>query len=171
MKMRVQFGFTLIELILYMALVSIILSALVPFALDIIGGSTKSSVQQEVFSQGRFVSERIKNEIRQASGITTVGNTTLTLTNFSPDTNTVISLTGGKMTVNKNGLGAVDLNSNDTIISCPLNVCFTNYSSTLDSKTKHVQFKFTIDDNFGSSREEYQVPAVDFEGSAEVRSN
>ena len=163
-------GFTLIELILYMALVSIVLAALIPFALNIIGGSAKSSAQQEVFSQGRFVSERIKYEIRNASGITSVGNTSITLTNFAPDTNTVITLIEGKMTVNKNGAGVVDLNSNDTVITCPSNICFTNYTSG-DNKTKHIQFKITMDDNFGSSRQEYQVPAFDIEGSAEVRSN
>src|SRR3989344_7372816 len=65
-------GFTLIELILYMALVSIVLTAIVPFAWNIIGGGVKSSAQQEVFSQARFVSERIKYEIRNASGITSV---------------------------------------------------------------------------------------------------
>ena len=160
-------GFTFIEVILYVSIISIVLTALVPAAWNIIGGSVKSSSQQEVFSQARYVSERIKYEIRNASGITTVGATSISLTNFSPDTTTVIDLSGGKIRINKNGAGAVNLNSNDTNVT---SLTFTNYTSG-DNKTKHIQFVFTIDDNFASSRQEYNVPAQTVEGSAELRSN
>jgi len=167
--MRGGGGFTLIELILYMALVSIVLAAIIPFALNIIGGSAKSSAQQEVFSQARFVSERIKYEIRNANSINSVNTPVGTIDlNTATNATTVIALTGGKVTI-KYGAGgtAIILNSNGTIVS---NLIFTNYTS-LDNKSKHIQFSFTIDDNFGSSRQEYQVPEVDVEGSSEVRSN
>lgn len=170
--MKIQRGFTFIELILYIGIVSIVLTALVGFAWDVIGGSVKSGAQQEVFSQARFVSEKIKYEIRNASGITSVGTTSISLTNFAPDTTTVIDLSGGKMTINKNGAGAVNLNSNDTAITCPgaPAACFTSYTST-DNKTKHVQFVFIMDDNYGGLRQEYEVPAITVEGSGELRTN
>lgn len=166
-QQRVQAGFTLIELILYMAIITIVLGALIPFAWDIIGGSVKSSAEQEVSSQGRYVSERIKLEIRDASGITSVAAGTISLTNFSPDTTTVIDLSGGKIRVNKNGSGAINLNSDDTSVTA---LTFTNYTSA-DNKTKNIQFNFTIDDNYGSSRQEYQVPPITVQSSAELRSN
>ncbi|MBI2019932.1 type II secretion system protein [Candidatus Daviesbacteria bacterium] len=162
-----QKGFTFIEIILYVVIVSIMMAALIPFAWDVIGGASKSGAQQEVFSQARFVSERIKYEIRNASGITSVGASSISLTNFSPDTTTVIDLSGGKIRINKNGAGAVNLNSDDTNVT---NLTFTNYTSG-DNKTKHIQFSFTIDDNYGSSRQEYDVPVQTIQGSAEVRSN
>lgn len=163
-------GFTLIELILYMAIITIVMSALIPFAWNMIEGSAKSSVEQEVSSQARYVSERIKYEIRRASGITSVGATSISLTNFSPDTTTIISLSGGKMQINKNGAGVVNLNSDDTIITTVGGVIFTDYRSA-DNKTKHIQFGFTIDDNYTGSRQEYNAPAMTIEGSTELRSN
>jgi type II secretory pathway pseudopilin PulG len=165
-----QFGFTLIELILYVSIVSIILMALIPFAWNIIGGSAKSGAQQEVFSQGRNVSERIKYEIRNANSITSVAATSIDL-NTATNTVTVIDLSGGKMRIRYGAGGtAVNLNSNDTVITCPSNICFTNYT-TGDNKSKNIRYTFIVDDNFGSARQEYNVPAMTMEGSAEVRSN
>ena len=57
-------GFTFIELILYVAIVTIILSALVPFAWSAIETGVKSAVKQEVNANARYLSERIKYEIR-----------------------------------------------------------------------------------------------------------
>lgn len=162
-------GFTFIELILYISIVTIMLSALIPFAWNVIEGGVKSSAEQEVFSQARYVSERIKYEIRRASGITTVAATSISLTNFSPDTTTVIGLSGGKMQINKNGTGAVNLNSDDTTITTVGGVIFTDYRSA-DNKTKHIGFTFTIASNYSGARQEYKE-TLTLESSAELRSN
>lgn len=166
--MRGEKGFTLIELILYIAIVTIVVSAMIPFAWNVIEGGVKSTTEQEVFSNARFVSERIKYEIRNASGITSVGASSISLTNFSPDTTTVIDLNvpTGKIRINKNGTGAVNLNSNDTTATA---LTFTNYTS-VDNKTKNIQFNFTLGSNFGQTRQEYQQTAT-IEGDAELRSN
>src|SRR4051812_5118004 len=55
-----QAGFTLIELILYIVLLTMMLTTLIPFAWNVIEGGVKVSVEQEVYSQARYVSERIK---------------------------------------------------------------------------------------------------------------
>jgi type II secretory pathway pseudopilin PulG len=159
-------GFTFIELILYISIVTIMLSALIPFAWNIIEGGSKSSVEQEVFSQARYVSERIKYEIRRASGITSVGATSISLTNFPPDTTTVIDLFSEKAQINKNGTGAVDLNSQDTKVT---DLTFTDYTSS-DNKTKHVGFTLTLESSLPSQRQEFKE-TVTLRGSAEVRSN
>jgi len=159
-------GFTFIELILYISIVTIMLSAIIPFAWSIIGSGAKSATEQEVFSQARYVSERIKYEIRQASGITNVSATSVSLTNFSPDTTTVIDLFSEKARINKNGTGAVNLNSDDTKVT---DLTFTDYTST-DNKTKHIGFILTIEQAGSSQRQEFKE-TVTFRSSAEVRSN
>ena len=159
-------GFTFIELILYISIVTIMLTAIVPFGWSVITSGVKSSVQQEVYTQSRYVSERLKYEIRQASGITSVNPTSISLTNFSPDTTTVINLVSGKVQINKNATGAVNLNSDDTNVS---SLAFTDYTST-DQKTKHIGFTFTISSNYSGQRQEYNE-TVTLRGSAEVRSN
>ena len=166
--MRGQKGFTFIELILYVAIVTIVLGALIPFAWAVIGVGTKSSAEQEVYSQARYDSERIKYEIRSASGINSVAATSISLaSSISANNPTIIDLSGGKIRVKYGSGTAQNINSNDTTVT---SLTFTTYTST-DNKTKHIGFNFTIDDNYGSSRQEYQVPAVTIESSAEVRSN
>ncbi len=161
-------GFTFIELILYISIVTIILSALVPFAWSAIQTGVKSSVQQEVNSNARYISEIIKYEIRRASGITSVTPTIISLTNFSPDSTTVIewNWATGNVTIIKNGGVAVNLNSANTI---PLSLIFTSYTSS-DNKTKHIQFTLNIAADYGAVRQEYQDSIV-IKSSAEVRSN
>ena len=159
-------GFTFIELILYIAIVTIMLTAIVPFGWSIVTSGVKSSTQQEAYSQTRYVSERIKYEIRQASGILNVNPNSISLTNFSPDTNTVIDLSSGKVRINKNGTGAINLNSDDTNVT---SLVFTNYTSP-DQKTKHIGFILTIASNYSGQRQEYNE-TVTLRGSAEVRSN
>ena len=167
-KFRKKSGFTLIEVIIYVSIVSVFLSALVPFAWNMIGGSVKSSAQQEVSSQARYVSERIKYEIRNADNINSVsaGSIYLDVPGTGNDP-TIIDLSGGKIRVKLGAAAEVNLNSNDTIIT---SLTFTDYTSA-DSKTKNIQFSFTIDDNYGSTRQEYDAPEITIQGSAELRSN
>lgn len=162
-------GFTLIELILYISIVTIMVSAIVPFAWNIIGSGTKSSTEQEVNSAARYVSERIKWEIRDATGINSVAATSISLAKSNTSLNpTVIDLSGGKIRITQGPFGTpYNLNSDDTTVT---SLTFTNYTS-LDNKTKHIQLTLTIDDAYGSSRQEYNVAAVTIESSAEMRSN
>lgn len=160
-------GFTLIELLLYVSIFTIMIGALIPFAWNVIGSSVKSATQQEVFTQARSVSERIKYEIRNASGITSVTATVLTLTTSNAATNpTVIDLSSGKIRI-KQGSGAVtNLQSNNTTASA---LTFTNYTSG-DNKTKHVGFAFTMQATFGSANYQY-TESTSVQSGAEVRSN
>ena len=162
-------GFTFIELILYISIVTLMLSAIIPFAWNIIGGGVKSSAEQEVSSQARYVSERIKWEIRDATDINSVSATSISLAKPNLSLNpTTIDLSTGKIRITQGPAGTpYNLNSDDTTIT---SLTFINYSSS-DNKTKHIQFTFTIDDAYGSLRQEYQVPQVTIESSAEVRNN
>lgn len=160
-------GFTLIELILYMAIVSVVTTSLISFGWNIINNGIKSTVDEEVYSNGRYIAEKIKYEIRNASGINTVNTTSISLSESNPaDNPTVINLSSSRVTIKKGAAAAVSLNSNDTAIS---NLVFTNYSS-LDNKTKNIQFSFTIFYKANSVRGDYQSSA-NFEGDGEVRSN
>ena len=49
-------GFTLVEIILYVALLAIMMSAVLPIALQLINSGTKSGVTQEVYQSARYVS-------------------------------------------------------------------------------------------------------------------
>ena len=148
-------GFTLIELLLYMALITIIMSALMPFAWNLLQNGDKSKTQENLSATGRFIAEKIKYEVRNASTVTSVTSTTLTLPTST------FNLTGGNLQLN-----GVNLNPSNTSVT---NLTFTNNSS-LDLKSKNVGFVFTVNANYGSARQEYQG-SLNFRGAAEVRSN
>lgn len=157
-------GFTLIEILLYIGIVTMVFGAIVPFAWNVIGSSAKGAVQREVYGNARFISEKIKYEIRRASGISSVTANSISLTNFSPDTNTVIDLSIGKVRINKNGGGATNLSSDGVTVS---DLSFTNHTS-VDNKTKNISFTLTVDSV--GTRQEYQA-SVSLRGAAEIRSN
>ena len=161
-------GFTFIELILYVAILTIILSALVPFAWSAIETGVKSAVQQEVNANARYISERIKYEIRNSIDINLpITATSISLVTSTPATNpTIIDLLAGNIRIKQGAATAVNLNSTNTVIN---SLTFTDYTSG-NLKTKHIQFTMTVAASFAAARQEYQDSVV-VEGSAEVRSN
>lgn len=162
-----QRGLSFVEIILYIAIVTIILSALLPFSLALIDGADKSDVTQEVFAQARFVSERVLYEIRNANGINSVSSSSISLIHPTPSLNpTVIDTASGKARITQGVNPSVNLNSDDTTVST---LSFTNYTSG-DNKTKHIRFSVTVDSALPQTRQEY-IQSVTLESSAEVRSN
>lgn len=166
MAIKIQSGFTMIETLLYIAIISVIVTSFVLYGWNIIQGGAKSSHQEEVSSTARYVSQRIKYEIRNASAINSVSATEISLAEIDSAKNpTVISFATGQITV-KQGTGAtVAINPSSTNIS---SFVFTNYSSG-DSKTKNVQFAFTIESNYPSIGN--VKDSLSIEGDAELRSN
>jgi type II secretory pathway pseudopilin PulG len=169
MKHTLQKGFTFIELLIYISIVTMMMVTLIPFAWNIIGSGAKSATQQEVIANARYMSERLKYEIRNASGIASVSANRISLVSSNSATNpTVIALSGGNLTIAFASGSAVNLNSQKASVSA---LTFTNYTST-NSATKHIQFVFTVNANYpgAGQRQEYKTSTT-IEGSAEVRSN
>ena len=168
-RIHLQEGVTLLEVVLYIGIVTILLSAIIPFAWNIIEGGVKSATGQEVFTQGQYVANRITFEIRNASDINSVSPTQISLATANPATNpTIISLNAGVINLQQGSSTPIALNSVNTTIP---SLTFTNYSSA-DGKTQNIQYVFTIKANYAGAgtRQEYNA-SVNMEGSAEVRSN
>jgi type II secretory pathway pseudopilin PulG len=62
-------GFTLVELLIYVAVLMLLLAAIVPFILDMGSVRAKNFFQTDLYSQMRFVTEKIKYEVRSARSI------------------------------------------------------------------------------------------------------
>jgi len=170
-------GFTFIELILYLGIVTIVLMAIVPFGITVIASGAKSSTQQEVYDQSRLVSEKLLQQIRGSNGINTGSSNfdvniassagQLSLSQADSTANpTIIDVSGGKIRI-KRGTGvATTLNSTNTTVS---SLVFTNYSSS-DGKSKNVGFVMTIIANYNSAGQQYQE-SVTVRSDGELRSN
>ena len=166
--MKKNVGFTLIELIIYLAIVSTVLTALIKYSWNTIELGEKSVTEQEVFANARLVSERIKYEIRNSTGINTVSSTSISLQESGGTDPTVISLSSGNIVITQ-GVGptAGPLNSNDISIT---SLTFTNYTSS-NNKTKHIGFSFTAQSTYSGARAEFKISPITIRSSAEVRSN
>lgn len=79
-------GFSLIEAIIYIALVSSITVVFTSFTVDVISSSVKSLAIKEVNQSARLVVSRISQEIKAARQITSVATNQLTLINYDGDT-------------------------------------------------------------------------------------
>jgi type II secretory pathway pseudopilin PulG len=156
-------AFSLIEILLYVALIVIMMSALLPVALQIINSGTKSGVTQEVYQSARYVSERIKYEIRNASGINiasstfnlnlaTTTNAGLYLIGYTSSTNpTIISVATGTIRIQQGTSTPIFLHSFDAQAA---SLIFSNYST---STYNNVGFTLTMTDASTSTRQEYNA--------------
>jgi type II secretory pathway pseudopilin PulG len=85
-------GFTLVEAIIYLAIVSIILVSISYLILDIMGSQSKNYAFKEVDQNLRFISNNLTRDIKAASAITSLSSTTL-----------VLALSAGAITYNFDG--------------------------------------------------------------------
>ena len=168
-------GVTYIELILYVAIVGVLLGTLIPFALNVIGGGVKSATQQEVFSQARYISERLKYEIRSATAVGTSNfdvnlatdiTRQLSVTNPTNGTTIIKVTAAGNVTIQQGAGAAVNINSNDTKVT---DLTFTNYSSS-DLKTKHIGFTLSVESDYTGSQQQYSE-TISLRSGSEMRSN
>ena len=134
-------GFTLIEIMIYTAVVVIILAGVVNFAWNIIFGESKTSSWQEVQQNTRFTMERITQAVRSASGINSpsMGNSadSLSLAMANPDLNpTVFDLSGNKIRLSQGTSGPYELTSDELEVT---NLNFTNLSYPDTSGTVRIE--------------------------------
>jgi len=162
-------AFTLIELILYVALISIFITGAILFVWDLIYSEVKSNVEQEVNQNLRFVSKRVLYEIRNSSGINSVSANSISLSNSDSSKNpTVIDVSSNRIRI---GQG----NSGDCPIATPCfltpsslvsNITFEDLSSGSDS----LNINFSVSVESDSDRDEWDYLET-YSTSAEIRSN
>ena len=162
LKRSVNQGFTLIELVLYVTMIAVVLGAMTPVAWEVVGGGAKAMVQQEVAASARNLAERIKNEIRNAKSVVSVGGSVLVLENYTGP-NTTVDLAAGRVRIDEGG-GPIQLNSQNTTVT---SLVFSDYSSA-DAKSKNIQVAMTMEAAFSADRQEYQK-SISVQTSAELR--
>ena len=177
MPFNMKKSFTLIEVLLYIAIVTGVMSALIIFAWNAIILGAKNNTQQELYAQARIVSERILYEIRDANDINTGSSNfdvnlasnasyQLSLVSDSPNNPTIFSVAAGIVMIKQGAAAITPLHSTTISVS---SLVFTNYSSA-DGKTKHIGYTLQFTKTGSSAQQQYKG-TVTLESSAEVRSN
>lgn len=163
-------GFTFIELILYVAIVSIIAISCTSMASNLVSSRTKSRVQENVAHNSRFATKRIIYELRQATGITSVATSDLCLVNPDPTHNpTRIYLSGSTIFLGWGGGGACSATTNNVALTSSAvaisNLVFSNASA---GSSSHIDFSFNINGSGNILRKEWSYASV-ASGSGELR--
>lgn len=153
--LRISTGYTLVELLLYVAMLGILLSAVTYFFGTAADARIKNQTINEVNEQGAFLLQSMTQTIRGATSITTpaIGASGSSLTIVVPTSSlspTTYSLSNGVMQIKEGTAAAVSLTNSRVQIS---SFTVTNLSR---SGTKGiVQLRFTVSHSNPSARAEY----------------
>ena len=169
MKIKQQQGVTLIETLVYLALVSGILLVATSFAWNIINSRTKAFTIQEVEQNGRFITQKIAGVIKEANLIVfpltgdTANNLDLEMDDGGTETIS-INLNGNDLEWQEDGGPTILLNSNQVKIT---SMEFVNLS-TANNRSRNVKLLMTIEHINPANRTEWQY-VEDFETTIELR--
>ncbi len=115
-------GFTLIEMLLYMAILSIVILAFSSFLFLSYSSRIKATVIADVEQQGNQTMSIVTQNIRNAQSVTSpisgASANSLTVTEYSaPLSPTIFAQTGNKLQITEGSNSAVDISSNRVIVS------------------------------------------------------
>ncbi len=157
-------GFTLLELLLFISLAAILISALAAFVSIVLESRVKQQTVVEVEEQAVQVMEQITYDIRNASAITSPSVGTATTSLSLAGTSSTIWETSGGQFWRTSGSGApLPLTSSGLVIS---NVQFSNLSMAQTRGIVRVQF--TLGRLNPPGRNEYDYTQT-FYGSSALR--
>ena len=142
---HIQRGQTLVELLLYMGLLTILLSVLSSIFGSTIDAQLESKSTSSVDQDGRYIIARLEHDFNSIDATSTnistpatPGSTTSTLTITISSVNNTYSLSNGNLQLT-NSNGTDNLNSSDTKVS---NLSFTRIGTGSSKDT--VQASFTL---------------------------
>ena len=170
--MNKQAGMTLIEIIIYVAILGFVATAFMTMSINIISLNNKSVAQQELASNLRYVTERINYEIKNAKSISSTTASSLTLTSRdSSRSPTVFDLNSGNIRMGFGVGGSCPASAPCVLDSNLINISaftVTNMSSG-DSSTQNIEYSITANYINPSGRSEFNAAST-VSSSQEIRS-
>ncbi len=149
-------GFTLIEFLIYIAVLAVVLIFTTGFLWDIVLGNVKEASWQEVQQNFRFALTKISQEIKKATGVnspSSPGDSANSLYLIMADPNlspTVFDISDGKLIITKGTSGPYELTSDQVTVT---NLNFTNIS--YPGTPGIIQIEMTIEHINPGNRIEY----------------
>lgn len=137
-------GSTLIELLLYMAIFSILTAAIFQLFTAIIDTQLESQSTSSVLVDGQYILNRFNYDIKQAKNIISppVGGQSSTLQLSINNTTYTYTLSNGNITITSSGAQTSDqLNSNNTNAS---SLSFTHQGDTQGENTDTITISLTL---------------------------
>lgn len=161
-------GFTFIELIIYVALLTIFISGTITFAWDAIYSQNKANIQEEAVESARLALARIAFEIRNASAINSITTSSITLANADAARNpTVFDLTGGRIRIGFGSTGSCPISTPCFLTSNLITVSNLTFTNLSIGNSININFSLTV--SAAGARNEWQISQT-YTSSAELRS-
>lgn len=145
MKKKLR-GFSFFEVILYLALFSAMAMALLQFSWNVLDLGTKDQTARRVFSDARFVTERVKALARSAESIDTnasffdVSNGKLVVKKIGSSDTMTIDIQNGNVVLTETGNPGVVLNSSDSKVG---SLSFSEYGSRGEA-SEYISFTLVL---------------------------
>jgi len=147
-------GFTLVEVLIYIAVIGLVVTSFITFAISISSSRSKTYVVQEVQANTRTALDLISQKVRAAEDVVTPseGNSTSTLELDMPDTadNLVFSVIGNILNITEGVADPVPITSDEVSVS---NLSFTNLAVT--GERDNIRVEMTIEYS-GEGSKEYE---------------
>lgn len=163
-RSEVNKGFTLIEIIIYIAIIGVVISGFVSYSLSISGVRNKNYSIATVQANGRAALQVMTQKIREAQAVLTPGagtsDTQLILDMSGTDPDITFSVSDGVLSMQEAGSSATTITDSRAVVS---NLVFTNLAAS--GERDNVRLEMTVDYNtptgdvqFGYSKS-YQTAA------------
>ncbi len=161
-------GFTLIEVLLYLAMLSVFIVVISSFWQGLMDITEKGKAMNTVNTEGQFIMTKILQGIRESESINApiAGNSALTLNVTFLDVSknpTIIEFNSGNLRLSEGITPFASLNSGEVVVS---NVSFTNNTGLNSKGLVRVQFTVNYKNPDGRSNLNYSQT---FYGSASLK--
>jgi len=136
-------GFTLVELLIYMGILSILLVVLSQIFGSVLDAQLESESTSAVHRDGRFILSKLSYDIHKAQSIVTpaaIGNQSTSLQLTIEGINYTYTVSSGNLEITS-GLETNNLNSGDTTVS---NLTFTRIGNSVANAKNTVRITYTI---------------------------
>jgi len=162
-KQNSEAGFSLVELLVTVAILGLVLTIATTFLIDLIKTKAKTEMTREVQENGRYVVQRITREARWANEIVSASPSDITLGTSSGDVRFFLGAGGaGNQAVFIEHDGSTTQLTDDKITVSDLSFTTTTFPS--------VEFEITTQDNAGASGVQYNAETT-LRSAASLRSN
>lgn len=164
-------GFTFVELILYIALISVFLGGIVQFYRYIAILRVRSLVGREITYSVQYAGKRIAYEIRSASDMNSITSTSLCLASSDPSRNpTLLYVSQNRLRIGWGGgsLDCTGLTNDYPVTSSLVNISGFNFQNLSNFSTKNIHYSFIVSYAANTNRKEWQKSET-ASGSAEIR--
>src|SRR6266550_3490019 len=141
---NLQSGFTLIEQLIYMGLLSILLAVFLQIFTSILDVHLESQATSSITQDGNYILVRLAHDIRLAQKVTSPSqgaSSNSSLQIIDGATNYTYQLTGNNLTISVNGATPDNLNSVSTKVS---SINFTNLGNNASGLKNTVQIAVTL---------------------------